>query len=285
MAGKKRSVNGQVKAQPRPQSTPEDIVMTDATQPCGQRPPPSSKTTSTPKTATESTISNPNPAPTPEKEVKALPPTSKPAPKSRKPTNRKKLPKLPKNASISTRPLLHPALPTQHSSSSSPKVIYITATTPYIPCVKRVRKLLVGITKREKQSAASLGSRAGGAARGGQHSVKALEANGRLEAKHVERNVAEEASKKGGARKVGEMVYLKATGRAIPRALEIGLHFQADESYRVRVELGSAKAIDDIEVKSGATEQEQQAEGKADDDIPETRIRTLSSVTVSIGLV
>ncbi|KAL7779354.1 hypothetical protein CFE70_008857 [Pyrenophora teres f. teres 0-1] len=238
MAGKKRSVNGQVKAQPRPQSTPEDIVMTDATQPCGQRPPPSSKTTSTPKTATESTISNPNPAPTPEKEVKALPPTSKPAPKSRKPTNRKKKPKLPKS-----------------------------------------------ITKREKQSAASLGSRAGGAARGGQHSVKALEANGRLEAKHVERNVAEEASKKGGARKVGEMVYLKATGRAIPRALEIGLHFQADESYRVRVELGSAKAIDDIEVKSGATEQEQQAEGKADDDIPETRIRTLSSVTVSIGLV
>ncbi|EDU50112.1 Rpp20 domain containing protein [Pyrenophora tritici-repentis] len=259
--------------------------MTDATPPCGQRPPPSSKTTCTPKTAVESTLSAPNLTPNPPKEGQILPPTSKPAPKSRKPVNRKKLAKPPQNASISTRPLLHPALPTPHSSSASPKTIYITATTPYIPCVKRVRKLLADITKREKQSAASLDSRAGGAARGGQHGAKVLEANGRLEAKDVERNVAEEASKKGEARKVGGMVYLKATGRAIPRALEIGLHFQEDESCRVRVELGNVKAVDDIEVKSGATEQEQQAEGEADDDIPETRIRTLSSVTVSIGLV
>ena len=146
-----------------------------------------------------------------------------------------------------------------------------------------MRKLLAHITKRQKQSAASLNSSLAGA-RGVQPSAKALEANGRLEAKDVERSVAEEAGKTGGARKAGEMVYLKATGRAIPRALEIGLQFQGDESCRVRVDLGSVKAIDDIEVKStplteGAVEED------ADDDVPETRIRTLSSVTVSIGLV
>ena len=192
------------------------------------------------------------------------------------------------DASISTRPLLHPALPTTHSSSASPKIIYITATTPHIPCAKRVRKLLADITKREKQSAASLASRA----RGGPHGATGPEANGRLEAKDVERNVAEEASKKGGARKAGEMVYLKATGRAIARALEIGLMFQADEGCRITVDLGSVKAVDDIELKGtlstggddDAAEPQAQGQTEADEDIPETRIRTVSSVTVSIGL-
>jgi len=151
-----------------------------------------------------------------------------------------------------------------------------------------VRKLLADITKREKQSAASLASRA----RGGPHGATGPEANGRLEAKDVERNVAEEASKKGGARKAGEMVYLKATGRAIARALEIGLMFQADEGCRITVDLGSVKAVDDIELKGtlstggddDAAELQAQGQTEADEDIPETRIRTVSSVTVSIGL-
>jgi len=158
-----------------------------------------------------------------------------------------------------------------------------------VPCAKRVRKLLTGVIKREKQSAASLGSRAG--ARGGPHGATEPEANGRLEAKDVERNIAEEASKKGGARKAGEMVYLKATGRAIARALEIGLLFQADEGCKVRVDLGSVKAVDDIELKGTlstgddvAAEPQEQGQTEADEDIPETRIRTVSSVTVSIGL-
>ncbi|RMZ72248.1 ribonuclease p mrp subunit pop7 [Pyrenophora seminiperda CCB06] len=290
MAGKKRSVNGQVKPQARPQNLPEDTPMTNTTPPCGQPLPPSSKSTSTPTTAPESNEAAPHSTSHIPQEEKA-PNPSKPVPQPRKPTTHKKLAKLPKNASISTRPLLHPALPTPHSSSASPKIIYITATTPYIPCVKRVRNLLTHITKREKQSAASLSSKPGRAR--GQQNTKVLEANGRLEAKDVERNIVEEASKTRGTRKPGEMVYLKATGRAIPRALEIALHFQADQSCGVRVDLGSVKAIDDIEIKSipstgthEATGQEEQGQDQeADESIPETRIRMLSSVTVSIGLV
>jgi ribonuclease P/MRP protein subunit POP7 len=46
----------------------------------------------------------------------------------------------------------------------------------------------------------------------------------------------------------------------------------------VRVEMGSVCAVDDVEVKAGEEDVD------VDVDIPETRIRTLSSVTVSIGL-
>ena len=79
----------------------------------------------------------------------------------------------------------------------------------------------------------------------------------------------------------GEEVYLKATGRAIPRALELGVKFQGEEDCRVRVEMGSVKAIDDVEVRGG--DEVEGGEEEADD-VPETRIRTLSTVTVCIGL-
>ena len=73
------------------------------------------------------------------------------------------------------------------------------------------------------------------------------------------------------------MVYLKATGRAIPRALELGVKFQGEEDCFVRVEMGSVSAVDDVEVR---VPEEVGEEGE----VPETRIRTLSSVTVCIGL-
>lgn len=150
----------------------------------------------------------------------------------------------------------------------------MTATTPYIPCLKRVRKLLTEITKREKQSAVSKTSRGQRGQRRGY-----AEPNGRLEAKDVEREIAEGArAKSGTAGKGGEEVYLKATGRAIPRALEIGVYFQGEDDCRVKVEMGNVSAIDDIEVRGGTDGVENEEE------IPETRIRTLSSVTVSIGL-
>jgi ribonuclease P/MRP protein subunit POP7 len=94
----------------------------------------------------------------------------------------------------------------------------------------------------------------------------------------------------GNGRGEGEEIYLKATGRAIPRALEVGLHFQAEDDCWVKVEMGSVSAIDDIEVKSQTAEDEGGEEGKGGqaekevDDIPETRIRMVSSVTVTIGL-
>ncbi len=87
--------------------------------------------------------------------------------------------------------------------------------------------------------------------------------------------------KGGNAGPGSEEVFIKASGRAIPRALEIGVYFQGEEDCRVRVEMGSVKAIDDIEVQVA----EGLSEGEVDEDVPETRVRTLSTVTVCIGLV
>lgn len=199
------------------------------------------------------------------------------------------------DTTITTRPLLHAPISSPFSSSGSAKTLYITATTPYIPTLKRVRKLLNEVVKREKQSAASLNKARGGGRSNGRYA----EANGRLEARDVEAGIVGEMSRAGGSNsnggkggiggggkeQGGERVYLKATGRAIPRALEIGLHFQAEEDCWVKVEMGSVSAIDDIEVKNRTAtgEAEEEAEAEADD-VPETRIRMLSSVTVSIGL-
>jgi len=118
---------------------------------------------------------------------------------------------------------------------------------------------------------------------------------------------------------------VKASGRAIPRALAVGNWFQGQRDCAVRVEMGSVSAIDDIEVEDVGDENEEQAEqaekgdqGDKDvdmvdadadvekkaeplnagagkktkkkggniplEDSPETRIRTLSAVTVSIWL-
>lgn len=64
---------------------------------------------------------------------------------------------------------------------------------------------------------------------------------------------AQKAKQNAGAGSMGEKVYLKATGRAIPRALELGVQFQGEESgeYVVKVEMGSVKAVDDVEVAGG----------------------------------
>lgn len=87
-----------------------------------------------------------------------------------------------------------------------------------------------------------------------------------------------------GGRAGGEEIYLKATGRAIPRALELGVQFQAEGEWGVRVEMGSVRAVDDVEIGDGDGDGEGE-NGSAGEEVPETRIRTLSTVTVCIGLV
>ena len=79
------------------------------------------------------------------------------------------------------------------------------------------------------------------------------------------------------------MVYLKATGRAIPRALELGVKFQGEEDCVVRVEMGNVRAVDDVEVREPAGKDGEGGEGD-EEEVPETRIRVLSTVTVCIGL-
>lgn len=142
-----------------------------------------------------------------------------------------------------------------------------------------MRKLLAQISQRHKQS---ISAREKAFGRG-----RFAEANGKLDARTVEREIAGEAARKGGAdggAGGGEEVYLKATGRAIPRALEIGLYFQAEADCRVRIEMGSVSAVDDVEVSVEGEQQGREEGGGDGDEIPETRLRMVSSVNVSIGL-
>lgn len=118
----------------------------------------------------------------------------------------------------------------------------------------------------------------------------------------METEIVEASQQKGGGGIAQEKVYVKATGRAIERALQMGVHFQGEDDCVVKVEMGSVRAIDDIEIKNeshgggeggekGLAEREGTSAGRKgknqkwkDEEIPETRIRTLSSITVIIGL-
>ncbi|KAF2132070.1 hypothetical protein P153DRAFT_421112 [Dothidotthia symphoricarpi CBS 119687] len=251
MAGKKRTRTGELKpSTPTPPST--SSMTTDAIPPCAQ----------------------PEPQPQPPSSTPA-PPVANPSRKPPKPSPaRQKLPKLPPNAKVTPRPLLHPALPTPFSSATSPKTLYIRASTPYIPSIKRIRSLLAEISRREVQS------------RGGRRGEKIGEgeANGRLRAGGVEGRivdgVAREMGKSRGKERLGEVVYVKATGRAIPRALEIGGCFLGEEGVRVRVEMGSVRAVDDVDVGDVGDGEGEEVEV----DVPETRLRSVSSITISIGM-
>lgn len=311
MAGQKRSRSGEPKAQSKPASQqPTDVTMTD-TPPCGQALPPSkgADTEATEGSNVQKKAPRIKAAPynTPDPRtynaatatrihMSSTDPASANAAAKRayhesrnemrnKPESKHKRPRLPPNATISKRPLLRPAIPTPFASSEHPKVLYITRTSPFIPTCKRIRALLAQIQKRSTQSTNENRGRGGARskARG------RLEANGRLSAQDVEASIAAEAGRKGkGAGIASEEVYLKATGRAIPRALELGVKFQGETDCRVRVEMGSVKAIDDVEVRPSSTEDGEGEAGKEEgegEEVPETRIRTLSTVTVCIGLV
>lgn len=125
----------------------------------------------------------------------------------------------------------------------------------------------------------------------------------------MERGIAEGVAEGDG---VGaEEVYVKGSGKAIERALEVGVYFQKAADCRVRVSIGSVRAIDDIELgakkeeegtiandesdekmdldqnegrKMDIGQEKRRKKGMRDEDVPETRIRTLSVVTVAISL-
>ncbi|KAK4964882.1 hypothetical protein LTR66_012214 [Elasticomyces elasticus] len=150
----------------------------------------------------------------------------------------KKLPKLPPNTRVQKRPLLRPAIPSPYAGASSEKVVYISSRTPFMSAVKRAQKLLHLADKRAVQSQTNLyrnnsrkrkrGSRDAGTAREDCDGIDEIAAL-------VEQR-----------RRDGEKVVLKATGKAIEKALGIGLWFQSKEEYRVRITTGSVGAIDDI---------------------------------------
>ncbi|KAL9603585.1 MAG: hypothetical protein Q9219_001088 [cf. Caloplaca sp. 3 TL-2023] len=205
-----------------------------------------------------------------------------------------KLPRLPPTARIQKRPLLRPPLPSPYASASQQKVIYISAHTPFISAVKRVRKLFSLAEKR------ALGS------------VKLVDskASDKQKIRELERAVKDGAD--GGKKGRGEEVVLKATNRAIEKALGLGVFFQGQEDCRVRLRTGSLGVVDDVVVedekplvqgkkkkkKGNGGEEEEGGKGKDERDdvemrdeeaaereeLPETRIRKVSVLEVGISL-
>ena len=84
-----------------------------------------------------------------------------------------------------------------------------------------------------------------------------------------------------------EEVFLKATNRAIEKALGIALYFQKQENCQVRLKTGTVGVVDDIvedpNVDDDATEREEDGEGD-ETELPESRVRKMTFIEASITL-
>ena len=154
------------------------------------------------------------------------------------------------DAHIEKRPLHHPAIPSPHSSD--PKVVYISAKTPFVSTIKRVRKQLELIDKRAMGNVSLLGP-------GGDK--KKIMATGKQEGRN-------------------EAVTLKATGKAIERAIDLGLYFQEQDDLKIRIETGTLTVVDDIVENEGPDAEEGLAPSG---DLPETQIRSLPVLEVAVS--
>ncbi|KIW32004.1 uncharacterized protein PV07_03586 [Cladophialophora immunda] len=162
------------------------------------------------------------------------------------------LARLPPNATIQRRPLNHaPVADLRSSGAKAPKVVYVSSRTPVVAAIKRVKKYLAHIERRALQDA---GGRRGGGGGGG--SVTKTHGPGPVKA--IEQ--ANEALAKDK-----EEVLVKASGRAMARALRVGEWFRTKEKdllCQVEIRAGNVSTVDDIvEVELEGDEEEDGSEG------------------------
>ncbi|KAL1303815.1 hypothetical protein AAFC00_000275 [Neodothiora populina] len=217
-----------------------------------------------------------------------------------------KLPNLPKNAKVTKRPLLHPAIPSKYAGpDSAQKVVYISSRTPFMSAIKRVERLLDQVEKRETQSAAALVRNDNRLKRKrGQFPSAGTDGEEAGEIGEVAKRLAEMKKVKidtsGGVARAEEEqwrkeeVVVKATGKAIQKALSVGLWFQRRDGFGILIRTGSVAAIDDVEVAE--EEQARENDGAETDQlmkdareeepqqepIPETRIRYASTIEIAV---
>ncbi|KAE8418697.1 Rpp20 subunit of nuclear RNase MRP and P-domain-containing protein [Aspergillus pseudocaelatus] len=190
--------------------------------------------------------------------------------------------KLPKHAGIQKRPIPHAPIASPYAGSSVPKIVYMSTNTPFMSAVKRVQKFL---RQAEKRATASV-------------NLSSTKKRDRERLAQIARG--NESLKK-------EEVFVKATGRAIEKALRVGKWFEERESeYAVRVETGSVLVVDDVVEdeerkrrlegkvngdasqgsESAAKKQRRAANALAvaeEEELPETRTRWVNKVEVSIA--
>lgn len=136
------------------------------------------------------------------------------------------------DAKVEKRPIPHAPVASPYAGASVPKVVYVSRTTPFMSAVKRIQKLLL-------------------------HAEKRATANINLEdTRKSDKQILEDLSKVSEKR---EEVFVKATGRAIEKALNVAKWFEEKQAeYTVNVKTGSVLVVDDIVEDEEKKEKEEQ---------------------------
>ncbi|CAL3968309.1 unnamed protein product [Diplocarpon coronariae] len=168
-----------------------------------------------------------------------------------------KLARLPPNQKIQKRPLLHAPVASTKNSSATQKIVYVSARTPFISTVKRVRAYLEEI---EKRAAGSLSMRGG--------------ERGLLRA--IEAGVSGKSGSNCGAGNARrEEVLIKGTGKAIEKVLRMAAWWMSQNDVMVVVRTGSVGTVDDIVAREV---------GEEDEEEEISRVRRVSCLEVGISL-
>lgn len=166
------------------------------------------------------------------------------------------------DARIQKRPILRPTIPSPYAGADQQKVVYVSAKTPFVSAVKRVRKLLTEVDKR------SMGK------------VDLL--NGKGSDKQKLRMLGEKVAPSRG--KEREVVVLKATNRAIEKVLGLALYFQGQDDCNVHLKTATVGVVDDIVVSDPSVEAGSDEGEEEDEELPESRVRKATVVEVGISL-
>ncbi|KAK6356277.1 hypothetical protein TWF718_000646 [Orbilia javanica] len=142
----------------------------------------------------------------------------------------KKSRELPKNSKLVKRRLPRPLPPAR--LSTDPKTVYVSTKSPFVSTVKRVRKALTVFKDQSKVSIAS----------GGRQKRAFQRRQGQLG--HNEAGLSTSTSATDDKMKY---VTIKASGKAIEKALGLGLYFQGQKDTSVEIRTGTVEATDDVE--------------------------------------
>jgi ribonuclease P/MRP protein subunit POP7 len=135
--------------------------------------------------------------------------------------------------------------------------------------IKRVQKLLLQAEKRSAQSASDQVSSS--------QPKYSASSNNNDEITDIEKVASIMAADKYDR----DEVILKATGKAIAKALSLGLWFEEKVEYAVRIETGTVGAIDDILPPEEDGDEAMKEDGE--DEIPESRIRYASTIQIFVS--
>ncbi|QKX56541.1 uncharacterized protein TRUGW13939_03646 [Talaromyces rugulosus] len=154
-------------------------------------------------------------------------------------TQNSALTRIPPTYRIQKRPIPHAAVASPYAGTHVPKIVYVGSKTPFMSAIKRVQKLL---HLAERRAMAPLVDEKAKKRR--QHTSQHHHQHGkRRDQGGDEKVVLEECLRKLRQ----EKVLIKATGRAIEKALSLGSWFQEKaQEYEVGIRTGSVCVVDDI---------------------------------------